>query len=142
LENSTQVTLYSLEPWAGYDEKTGARYHKNLGRVVLDRTQAAKAIADLRSAITGGVQCSGFLWRRCIRTAAPCFNPRHALDIVANGKNFYFLICYECRQVQIYENGRPLAGLTIAGSQKVLNGLLVAANVPVSRSGEQGAGKP
>lgn len=134
LENPGQITLFSLEPWAVSDKNTGARDHKVLGQVTLDQTRGMKAIAAFRDAVAS-VQCSGWFLREChAPPIAFCFNPRHALDVTANGKKFHFLLCYECSQMQIFEDGRPLARLAVAGSPKVLNALLAAANVPLPKS--------
>lgn len=34
-----------------------------------------------------------------------CFNPRHGIRAVVDGRTIEFVICYECRSLQIYEDG-------------------------------------
>lgn len=35
-----------------------------------------------------------------------CFNPRHGIRAVSGGKTVDLLICFECRHVEVYENGK------------------------------------
>ncbi len=122
-----KVTLYSLEPW---DEPTSSdktlRDVKILGQTELDGKRRATAIAEFKSAVAN--------WDGMI---AMCFDPRHALRVTAQGHTYDFLLCYECHQFYIYKDEDLLTTLGAAGSPKVLNGLLSAAKIPLSKSAEK-----
>jgi hypothetical protein len=124
LRTAGRVTLYSLEPWESpaAGEETLHQF-KVLGRTDLDRKQSAEASAAFQSAISG--------WDGLI---AACFDPRHAIRVRAAGHTYDFLLCYACHVLYVYEDSKLLTSLGASGSAKALNGLLSAAQVPLSQT--------
>ncbi|HEV8577488.1 MAG TPA: hypothetical protein VGX68_00280 [Thermoanaerobaculia bacterium] len=124
LHGAGQIVLYSLEPWeqAGANEEVLYRF-KVLGRKELDREQSAKAVAELEAAIAG--------WDGMV---AMCFDPRHALRVKTAVHTYDYLLCYACHQLYVYEDGKLIKELGAAGSAKVLNELLSAAKIPLSKT--------
>ncbi len=43
-----------------------------------------------------------------------CFYPRHALSVAVGSGSYDFLICYECRNVEIYRDSERIAAGSIA----------------------------
>jgi hypothetical protein len=128
LHASSKVILYSLEPWnlATTNDITLHRY-KILGQVTLDGKEAATAITAFESSIS----------KRKHFFHAACFDPRHALRVTVNGQTYDFLLCYACGYLYVYHGDKVIVMLDSGGSPKVLNSLLTAAKIPLSKSGEQ-----
>ena len=64
--------------------------------------------------------------------AAACFNPRHAFRVKFQNKTYDMVICYECFQVDLFEEGKQLKQVLTSGSaQTVLDGVLRQAGVPL-----------
>jgi hypothetical protein len=122
LANPSAVILYSLEPNAPRNQQPEFSGYRLLGKVELDPRRASQAIAAFRLAAAE--------WDHAVGV---CFNPRHALRVVSGGKIYDFLLCYQCHQMQIVGDG-AFVTIGAAGSPAVLNGLLEAENIPVSRS--------
>ncbi len=122
-----KVILYSLEPWSMVTTNDNAFHgYKILGQATLDGKQAAIAVAAFESAISDKEH----------QFHAACFDPRHAIRLKSNGHTYDFLLCYACGYLYAYRDDKNIAMLDAAGSPKVLNGLLMANNVPISKSGE------
>ena len=123
------VVLYSLEPWSQPTTSDATLQNvKILGQTTLDAKQAVIAIAAFEAAIPPRVS----------RTAAHalCFDPRHALEVTAHGQTYDFLLCYACGYLYVYRGDENIAMLDARGSPDVLNALLTAAKVPLSKSNE------
>lgn len=69
---------------------------------------------------------------------AKCFNPRHAFRATFEKKVYEILICFECHQVHLFEDGKRVGGLPISKSaQPTLDKLLAAPPAPkVTKSGD------
>jgi hypothetical protein len=127
LRAPAKITLYSLEPWDLSTPRGKTLYGvKILGQTELDGKRSATAIAEFKAAVAN--------WDGMI---AMCFDPRHAIRVTAQGHTYDFLLCYECRQLYIYKDEGLLTSLGAAGSPKVLNDLLSAARIPLSKSAEK-----
>ncbi|MES2297291.1 MAG: hypothetical protein V4582_09625 [Pseudomonadota bacterium] len=128
LQSSSSAILYSLEPWsqpaAGEPTLHG---FKILGKARIDAASYGSAAAQFTLAL------------RSDADMAACFDPRHAIALVSDGHKFDFLLCYACHQMVVYRDNALVATLAVAGSPKVLNSLLVAANLPVSTSYDEDA---
>lgn len=126
LHSSKKIILYSLEPWTSptKNDNTLERF-KVLGQITLTDKQAAAAITAFESAILKN--------RR--NAIVFCFDPRHAIRVDFNGHTYEFLLCYACGYLYVYCDGKIIAQLDAGGSPKVLNGLLKAANIPLSKCG-------
>lgn len=118
------VILYSLEPEGEVDaSEFRLHYFKILGETELDKKRTITAINAFKTAISN--------WDGVI---AMCFNPRHAIRIAAHNHTYDFLLCYECHQLSVYEDDKPLCGLGATGSPEVLNNLLTTAGIPLAKT--------
>ena len=52
---------------------------------------------------------------------ATCFNPRHAVEVVAGSKTYLFIICYECYRMEVYCGDSRIATLEINGPSQPLD---------------------
>lgn len=119
-----KVILYSLEPWDHPTAREKTLHEvKVLGQTELAGETRAAAIAELEKAVTG--------WDGM---RAACFEPRHALRVIAKGHAYDFLLCYDCHGLVVYRDRKVLADIGAAGSPKELDALLGAAKVPTSWS--------
>ncbi len=116
--------FYSLEPWeeAKPGEKT-LHHFKILGQTNLDPQKESSVAGAFEKAIAD--------WDGMI---AACFDPRHALRVTSEKHVYDFLLCYNCHQLYVYKDDKLLGSVGAAGSPKYLNGLLTAANVPISQT--------
>jgi hypothetical protein len=129
LKHPSNAVMYSLEPWSPRD---GDDFVAPLGRlhgyVILGH-----ASLDAHESDSGAKAIE-----RAIQdydgTIAACFDPRHALRIVANNHVYDFLICYACHQLEVYRDDERIASLGAIGSTRALNSLLVQHLVPLSDS--------
>jgi hypothetical protein len=65
-----------------------------------------------------------------------CFNPRHGIRVTRDGVTTDFVICFECRQVEVFRGGKQIAFFLISGSpQGVFDEVLKGANVPLAAKG-------
>jgi hypothetical protein len=128
LHASSKIILYSLEPWslATTNDNTLHGY-KILGQVTLDGKDAATAITAFESSIL----------KKKRHFTVLCFDPRHALRVMVNAQTYDFLLCYACGYLYVYRGDKIIATLDAGGSPNVLNALLTAAKIPLSKSGEQ-----
>ncbi len=136
LNTATSATLYSLEPEKRPGFLDSTLYHfVILGSITLNSEQTAAATAVFRSAIA---DYQG-------QPPANCFDPRQALRIKSNGHVFDYLICFQCRGLSVWMDGKSIAGFPIVGSSKILNGFLAEAGIPqakVSQPDESNAPDP
>jgi hypothetical protein len=126
LNNAVRSMLYSLDP----GNMTQARspvfgYCTVLGRTELNQAQTTEAAKALNEAIAGS---NG--------AAAACFNPRHALEIEADGHTYDYVVCYECQQLDVFKDGVQVASVLVKGPPQVLNDLLRANNIPLAKQDE------
>lgn len=121
LANATEVTLYSLESELpkGVHEDGFYRY-KILGKTKLSKAKAKEATGAFQKAIS--------TWG----THALCFEPHHALRVIADGHTYDYLLCYSCNGIVVFEDSKRIADLSISGSPDILNALLTTAHVPLS----------
>ncbi|MBN8884942.1 MAG: hypothetical protein J0I77_04440 [Rudaea sp.] len=125
LASPTDVTLYSLEPWARKEDATYFGY-QILGTIPLSGAKAAVAKAEFRDAY--------MTWKDPGYWAG-CFDPRVALRIVYRATVYDFLLCYQCGYLRVYKNGAFVVELGATGNPTRLNAILQAAGVPISTSG-------
>jgi len=126
LETANELTIYSLNMDHPTKPKTDLFYtYPILGKAYLKGKQAYEATAAFKAAVDhGGRQ-------------ALCFNPRHALSIVANGHTYDYLLCYECGSGMVIKDGWIFMGsFEAGGSPDVLNHLLSEAKIPLSKTGK------
>jgi len=92
-----------------------------LGKLTLTGAAAQTAITEFKNAVP-----------KTRQPMALCFDPRHALSIVSKGHAYDFLLCFQCAQMEISEDGKELAVISATGSDEVLNGMLKKAGIPLS----------
>ncbi len=66
---------------------------------------------------------------------AKCFNPRHVLRQVKNGRLIDVVICFQCHNYEIHKDGGPHKGTTPSmgeNSKTLLNKILTDAAVPIA----------
>lgn len=126
LKQSTSFELLSLSP--DFIVDTEKRAKSFYGYNILGKTQLDNAVGKSRliTAFLEAIEESeGF--------EALCFNPRHGFHIVHEKKQYDFVICYECMQIAIYEDGKPVKKiLTTRKAQTVLDRVLKQAGVPLA----------
>ncbi|HEX4608156.1 MAG TPA: hypothetical protein VH092_08115, partial [Urbifossiella sp.] len=128
-------TLYSLDPEGRPDpaeKRDPARevFHNTRvhGKTVVKDAAARKALFD---AFRTGVQDHN-------GSAAKCFAPRHGLRIKSGEATVDLLICFECFQVQVFENDKAARGkLLVSRSPRgAFNKALTDAGVPLDKGAE------
>jgi hypothetical protein len=124
LDKAGTLELVSLNPERPR-ERPRDNFHgwKVLGRTAVKDKEKCKRLA---AALRRGVEESEGV-------AAACFNPRHGLRVIRDGKPVDFVICFECLQVQVFEGNRSLKGFLISGSpERAFDKALRDAGVPLA----------
>ncbi len=123
LENAEQYELLSLEPHPGPDAANTFHGYPVLGRMLITDGNAR---ANLTRALRTGASENQ-------NTVAACFNPRHGLHVVGKSGAMDFVICFECRQVKVFENELRTPGFLTSPSPKpVFDAVLKKAGVPLA----------
>jgi hypothetical protein len=126
LEKGETFILYSLHPSPmevdPQELKTKPVFH---GYPVLGQTQitAATTRMDLLSALYTDLGKGD---------PAACFNPRHGIRAVRGNKTVDLVICFECQQIEIYDERGKQGTTTTHSSKPVFDRILSAANVPLA----------
>lgn len=126
LDKGQKFILYSLHPRPmevdPQELKTKPVFH---GYMVLGQTQVTAAntrkrlLDALYDVVGAGVPNM-------------CFNPRHGIRAIRGNKTVDLVICFECKQVEIYDEGGKRA-TTVAGSPlPVFDKVLTKAKVPLA----------
>jgi hypothetical protein len=124
LNAPNKAILYSLEP-GEEAAPTQSTLHgfKVIGQLNLDRDLAKAVAAQFKAAIASQDGPS-----------AGCFDPRHALTVTSGGTTYDFLLCYACGELEVFSGKRMIADFPARGTGEVLNAILSANKVPLSRS--------
>jgi hypothetical protein len=116
LEKAEQIELLSLDPTPPKEKLKDAFHGWNvLGKtVVKDAETCKKLVATLKKGVE---ENDG--------RVAKCFNPRHGIRAVYDGKTADFVICFECLQGHTYLGDKEVEAFLItdspaAGFDKVL----------------------
>lgn len=121
LEKGDKFELYSLDP-TPTTEIPPDNFHDwaILGSTKVDKADVRKGlIAALKKA---AAENDGI--------AAGCFNPRHGIRVVHDGKTFDLVICFECLSVIVYiDDARKEAFLITNSAQALFNKVLADAKV-------------
>lgn len=122
LDSADRYELLSLDP-APVDEPSPElfRGRRILGSVVISDPAARSRLSNsLRGSVV-------YAWQ-----VPRCFSPRHAIRVTHGAKVTDFLICFECRQVEVWED-RQKIGYWVTGNapQYLLDEILHAAGVSV-----------
>jgi hypothetical protein len=107
-------------------------YHV-LGRAELHKESAQLAIDEFKKV---SVTMRALFWNEEITAPLCCnFSPGYALHVTVNGHTYDFLICYECREMEVDRDGRRFAFLSHIekGSPSVWNDLFAMPNRPAGQ---------
>ena len=121
------LILYSidgrdLEP--GEEAKTEEKFHEFpvLGKLeIRDREKFAEIMGALKDGMA-----------RSDGTTAKCFWPRHGIRFSENGNYVDYVICFECLQLQIHQNGQSKTDPIVRDPQAVLNRYLTSAGIKLA----------
>ena len=128
LDSVESLTLYSIdgtEASMGQESAAGETFrgYPLLGQIDITASQSRQEIAD---AINSSISQSDGL-------VAACFWPRHALRVRAQGQTIDYVVCFQCRQLEVYE-GKSRTMIPIeTTAEPVLNRWLEQAGIPLAR---------
>jgi hypothetical protein len=129
LEQAKELELYSLSP-GPEKEKPADGFHgwKVLGKTAVKADDARKALA---AAVLKGVADSD-------GSVADCFEPRHGVRAVYDGKTYDFVVCFHCSQIEVYAGDKHLETTpTAASPEPALDKMLKDAGVPLAPKAEK-----
>jgi hypothetical protein len=120
LNDADRYELLSLYP---YLSKPDYYNHEILGRTVITDV----AVRDrLNHTFQAGV-------RQSDGTIMACFYPRHGIRVTHAGVTTDFVICFECRQVQVWRGNQKIASFLVSESpQPAFDDVLKSAGVPLA----------
>ena len=128
-DHPDEVVLYSLDP-GGKGQKsdpdpTRESFH---GHIVMGKTVVADP--DTRKTLFAA-------FRRGVNdhdgSVAMCFNPHHGLRVKSGTRTVDLVICFQCSQVHVFDDGKPGESFLISTSPcETFNDILEAAKVPLS----------
>jgi hypothetical protein len=124
LQQADHYELLSLDP-SRVTEPPPGHFH---GWRILGRTTISDSATrmKLNEALRAGA-------RENSDTAAACFNPRHGIRAVRDGKAYDVVICFECLQAQVFEAGQQGESFLVSESpQPAFDDVLRAAGVPLA----------
>jgi hypothetical protein len=130
LEQGEPFELLSLSPEIFRDKPEG-NFHgwKVLGTAEVSDAEARKTLV---AALKKGVDESD-------GSAAGCFNPRHGIRVMQDGKETDFVICFQCHHVLVFAADQPAQGFTVTKSpQADFDRVLTEAHVPLPPKGPGG----
>jgi hypothetical protein len=118
LQSAETFELFAINPRTGATDPQ-FQGHEILGRTsVIDPATRTKLIEALRTAA-----------RQSDGSAYACFNPRHAIRVTHAGVTTDFLICFECRQAQVFTGSTVTDRFFINNTaQPTFNAVLKSAN--------------
>ena len=132
LQQATRIELLSLDPHlteaAPPGSEAGEASDRLYGWRILGITVIADANAQSRlvTAFRTGVDTHD-------GQIAACFAPRHAIRAIVSGHTHEFLICFQCRQVTRYIDGRLVDGFGISPlPEPTFDALLSEAGIELS----------
>ena len=118
IEQASSFSLVSVDPRDWESEEiativcvpTGdyVRQRRILGKREIDSGKAG----DVLHALKAGVA----LYDESV--LPDCFNPRHAIQIQAGNELIEVLICYECMQIILFENGELISNVATSDSPR------------------------
>lgn len=123
LSQATAITLFSLESKIVTDTNYPALDgYKILGQKKLEGAEAKQVIGIFQKAIL----------KKKRKFTILCFNPRHAIQILHEGKENNFLLCYECGKLWVFHDGKTTEQIDAGGSPQEINAILVANKIPLA----------
>jgi hypothetical protein len=123
LTDADQYELLSLQP-----TRLGPKLPDYCGMVILGRMPIPDAAT--RDRLNWALQSGA---RQSDGSVYSCFNPRHAIRVTQAGVTTEFLICFECRQVEVRRDGKEVGDFPISSSrQAVFDDVLNEARIPLA----------
>jgi hypothetical protein len=132
LDAAEKLTVYSLDPQKIGDKNTVRfRSYPVLGTTELSTKDSRE---QLLAALQKGIKENP-------GDIAKCFDPRHAIRAVANGKTVDLLVCFRCLQVEVYdsadEKSQKIKTVLVSRSpEPAFDRVLKEANVPLAEKGK------
>lgn len=100
-DGADKFVLYSLDPHESMKNMGHKTYFHEFGILGETAISDKATMQRLRESFYDGITNDENMM-------AACFNPRHGLRAIKNGKNLDFLICFECGQEQTFFNGKSV----------------------------------
>ncbi|WP_227254865.1 hypothetical protein [Frigoriglobus tundricola] len=125
LEKADQLELLSLNPKNEPEDKRGKDTFHNY-KILGQTTVKGDDRKALLAALLDGVKNSG-------SGSAACFNPRHGIRAVHDGKTTDLVICFECTNIVVYVGDKREQEVhTTRTPQKTFDKILTDAKVPLA----------
>ena len=129
LDKATQIEVYSLDPvFPEEDAKKAFHGWKVLGKTTIKDEKQRKALVV---ALEKGV-------KEREDKAPECFQPRHGLRVVRDGKTVDLVICFQCYTIQVFVGKEDKRDVLIGRSpQPALDKLLTDAGIKLAPKPEK-----
>lgn len=128
LEKGDKFELFSLDP-TRTTEKPPNNFH---GWEILGSTKVDKA--DVRKKLVAALKKAA---AENDGVAAGCFNPRHGIRVVHEGKTIDVVICFECYSASVYaDDGRKEGFLITESAQATFNKVLTDAKIKLPKAAD------
>jgi hypothetical protein len=137
LEKAPQLILYSLDPSSlltrsSTPEEGNGRFHDYpiLGQVTIsDPVLKQQLLAHLYD----GFAFDHYFRKTGLSTVASgCFNPRHAIRAVSDGKTFDLILCFSCGNTKWFFEGDERWGGITHRPQAFFNKILTENRIPIA----------
>lgn len=125
LRDATSFELYSLDPMERTEFDANAGFHgwKILGTTQVDDATTRKKLAEALS--SGIAENEGVV--------NMCFDPRHGIRVTVDGRQYDYVICFECYSARCYIDGKQNLGfLTTESPQSEFDRILANASVELA----------
>ncbi|MEO9591382.1 hypothetical protein [Rhodopirellula bahusiensis] len=108
LRDATSFELYSLDPMerTKFDASAGFHGWKILGTIQVDDATTRRKLADALS--SGIAENEGVV--------NMCFDPRHGIRVTVDGRQYDYVICFDCYSARWYTDGDQNFGFLTTGS--------------------------
>jgi hypothetical protein len=129
LDSNQKLTLYSLDPDSMHTDPQELKKKPDFhGYLILGKTSItdAKTQSDLLAAFYDGIGSSSR------KEMAFCFEPRHGIRAVGNNKSIDLVICFHCKQLEIYENQGKRTIPVTDSPRPVFDRILSQAGIPLA----------
>jgi hypothetical protein len=112
LESAPSITLMSIEPRATYSGKNEFHGYRILAAIELRGDSKSKLLGKLYTGMAEETH------------PARCFNPRHAIRAKNGNRYVDLVICFECRQIESWVNGKRGGCLVSSSPEETFNAFL------------------
>jgi hypothetical protein len=112
LKQAEQIELISVDPYLRIDAKQPDSFHgwKLLGQTTIkDAEQRKKLLTAYEEGVT--IKVAG---------VAKCFEPRHGIRVVHDGKTIDLVICFSCIRVLVYSGEEQQGSFQIEESPRAV----------------------